>query len=331
MRLDDFGANVTSQFGEDGMIAHVFEQIGEQSRFCVEFGAADGRTCSNTWWLRWHKWDALLIEADVELAAKLRPTKRVSCVQDFVTPDNLNHYIGGRPVDFMSIDVDGDDYAIFEGLEVRPRLVCIEYNASIPPHISLRQAELGEYFGASARALVELASAKGYELIGVTKGNLLLVRDDEAHHFTNYERDLSTLFDSTGLSYLATDYGGRPIVVGAAPPWGLLPIPFIGATVGDPATLSTLRAADLREAFEAKYGPATFFCQDFGYSIQNPGPDHAAELIRKLKRRGLFIIDISNHALDADFTWIVNAASSAGYAASVVPSGVIALFPRSPT
>jgi len=47
--LLDYRKDVTSQTGEDGIIDKVFEIIGTQSKWCVEFGAYDGKFCSNTY------------------------------------------------------------------------------------------------------------------------------------------------------------------------------------------------------------------------------------------------------------------------------------------
>jgi len=46
--LQAFQANVTSQCGEDGVIARALELIGDRDGWCVEFGASDGREASNT-------------------------------------------------------------------------------------------------------------------------------------------------------------------------------------------------------------------------------------------------------------------------------------------
>jgi hypothetical protein len=40
--LGTHARNVTSQYGEDGIIARIFELIGARSKWCVEFGASDG-------------------------------------------------------------------------------------------------------------------------------------------------------------------------------------------------------------------------------------------------------------------------------------------------
>jgi hypothetical protein len=70
VKLSDFGFNEYSQFGEDGMIDEALKRIGVRSSRCVEFGAGDGLSCSNTANL-WHNgWKAVLVEASSELAQR---------------------------------------------------------------------------------------------------------------------------------------------------------------------------------------------------------------------------------------------------------------------
>jgi len=45
--------NVTSQWGEDGIIEEIFRRIGMGGKFCIEIGAWNGKYLSNTWNL-WH-------------------------------------------------------------------------------------------------------------------------------------------------------------------------------------------------------------------------------------------------------------------------------------
>ena len=41
--LNEFAKNVTSQHGEDGIIEKALEIIGENNKWCVEFGSWDGK------------------------------------------------------------------------------------------------------------------------------------------------------------------------------------------------------------------------------------------------------------------------------------------------
>src|SRR3982750_1263071 len=67
-----YASNVTSQTGEDGILAEIFSRIGIQSRWCVEFGAWDGKHLSNPYDLISNKnWSGVLIEGSSEKYAEL--------------------------------------------------------------------------------------------------------------------------------------------------------------------------------------------------------------------------------------------------------------------
>lgn len=347
MRIADFGYNHYSQFGEDGIIAHILEVFDaarsatpsraseRKPRFCVEFGAADGVDCSNTKRLRDEGWSGLLLEADPDLYVLLVDQAgipdRVDCINTYVTTENINHYVAARDVDFMSIDVDGNDYAIFEALEMLPRIVCIEYNASIPPHVSVRQRDAGENFGASAKALCELAADKGYGLVEVTTGNLFFVRNDDIELFDDYERDLDALFDTDTLSYLATDYTGKPLIVGAVPPWGLRSVPFVGSTEGDPVLPATTHLSALRDSFEDMYGTSHLLAKHLEFAVETPDPKRERMFRAMLNhhKHQLLLIDITHQPPTADFSWLGKVADTEEFDMTTIPSGVLAFIPRS--
>lgn len=44
--LAAFARNVSSQYGEDGIIEKILDVIGDCNKWCVEFGSRDGRVCS---------------------------------------------------------------------------------------------------------------------------------------------------------------------------------------------------------------------------------------------------------------------------------------------
>lgn len=75
--LIQYSKNITSQFGEDCIIEAIFQKLGIEKGYCVEFGASDGKDLSNTWNL-WHNrgWNAVLIESDpVKVAALSKNVK----------------------------------------------------------------------------------------------------------------------------------------------------------------------------------------------------------------------------------------------------------------
>ncbi len=93
-------------------------------------------------------WQGLFIEPDEasysELAAKYA-AGRVQTVNAAVTPQNVESLFAAAGVpaepDVLSIDVDGQDYWIWEALEAhRPRVVVIEYNAVLPARAAARPA-----------------------------------------------------------------------------------------------------------------------------------------------------------------------------------------------
>lgn len=203
-----------SQFGEQAIIASVLARIGTatDTPFAVEFGAADGWFCSNTAAL-WStgEWDALLIEADHHLFARLCEveTDRVRVLQARI--ENLDDFTQ-RVADVCSIDVDGEEHAIWSRLETAHRVMVVEHNPTAPPHVHMIG---GDGVGSSALALVELGQKKGYALVAATTANLIFVR--RALVALVPEVELADVFDRSCLNYVVTDYGGHWDTVGRWP------------------------------------------------------------------------------------------------------------------
>lgn len=224
MQLSKYARNVTSQFGEDGIIEEIFRRIGETDRTCVEFGAWDGQHLSNTWQL-WHDkgWGAVLIEGDRARYDALRESlatfPKVRAVHAFVSAggdDSLGRILArcgfeGK-FDLLSIDIDGDDYHVWDAFDApRARVVVIEFNPTIPPHLDLVQRP-GAYFGASAGALVALARRKGYLLAACTSANCIFVTDDEFAKLDTPPLDIEVAFPRSELTYVINSYDGGTFV-----------------------------------------------------------------------------------------------------------------------
>jgi hypothetical protein len=228
MSFKSFEKNIQSQFGEDGVIEEIFKRIGYANKICVEFGAWNGVHLSNTWNL-WNRqdWVALLIEGDTDKYQTL-----VNTTRDFGNVRTLNVYVSSsgnhsldsilgkykfpHDIDLLSVDVDGDEYYLFNSLtKYLPRVVIAEYNPTIPPDREIVQVE-GGYFGSSALSLLNLAHSKGYKLAHVTTTNIFFVHQTAFNKLLIDEPSLEDIFIKNNLTYLISSYDGQTFMAGNA-------------------------------------------------------------------------------------------------------------------
>lgn len=212
------------------MIAEVLRRLDVDRGTCVEVGAHDGFTFSNTARL-WHEqgWRAVLIEPDEERFLRLVERTRghdATPIRSFVGPDGperLDRVLeaAGAPgaIELLSIDVDGGDLAILRslaGTAIRARVLLCEYNPTIPWDLSL-EGEAGSPAGASLGTVVSAAGEQGYRLIGVTATNAIFVGEGDASLFADIETSLAAVADRSGYTYVITDYAGRSTIIGPLP------------------------------------------------------------------------------------------------------------------
>jgi hypothetical protein len=100
----------------------------------------------------------------------------------------------------LSIDIDGNDYWIWEAITViKPRVIVCEYNSafgdsnkvSVPYDADFYRSKAHYsdlYFGSSVAALCHLAETKGYDFIGTAGAgvNAFFVRKDISAPFIKY-------------------------------------------------------------------------------------------------------------------------------------------------
>ena len=187
--LISYMRNVTSQTGEDGIIEKIFEIIKENDKWCVEFGAWDGKKFSNTWTLIKNKgWFGVLLEGDSERYKQLLMTykdnPKVTCINKFVEFEGLyciDNILSKIPIpkyfDLLCIDVDGNDYHIWDSMALyQPKVVVIEFNPSIPNDIDFIQPKnMNINQGSSLLSIFNLGREKGYELVATTIVNAIFV------------------------------------------------------------------------------------------------------------------------------------------------------------
>jgi hypothetical protein len=176
--------NDFSQFGEDGLIEAVFEQIGETNRWCFEVGASNGESLSNT--KRWRDlgWSAVLIEADGVLAQECRRFESdcVKVVHERIGGDVLDRILrrAGMPKnpDLGIIDIDGQDYWAWKALVCQPRVMLVEFAYWNPPGTVPVEGSTDAQSAASFDVIVGLGVAKGYTPVARTYCNVLFVDKD---------------------------------------------------------------------------------------------------------------------------------------------------------
>lgn len=181
-----YGADIHSQNGEDGVLSEIFRRLKFDTGIFCEFGAADGIYCSNTRLLLENGWSGKLIEADPARAKDLINNtlgKKVELYFGPVTPQNVNQLVP-RQLNLLSIDVDNDDFNIWNAYRGQPDVVVIEVNSSIaPPEIVIPGTR-----GASYSAMVMLGLSKGYFLLA-HRGNCIFVLNKYRSLFPEIEGD----------------------------------------------------------------------------------------------------------------------------------------------
>lgn len=221
--LNGFARNVTSQYGEDGIVARALEVIGAERKWCVEFGAWDGMHLSNTYDLiRSRGYSAVLIEGEarrfVDLRQRFAANPAVIPLNGFVgfgREDSLDAMLAGTPIprdfDVLSIDIDGNDYHVWEAVvQYRPRLVVIEFNPSIPTGVEFVQAkDMGVAQGSSLTSLDALARRKGYQLIATTHCNAVFVEESLFPRFGITDNSVKALrVDEAAVMHLFQGFDG---------------------------------------------------------------------------------------------------------------------------
>jgi hypothetical protein len=198
------GLRIFSQFEEDGIILALLASLGGGARTFVDIGAGDGVYASNCANLAINfGFHGLFVEADGSLVARGRTFYANHAdtalypprfVQARVAPRTINDLIRAAglagEIDLLSIDIDGNDYWIWEALDaVTPRVVVIETHPELglaprvapyadePAHVPGLPSH---FLGASPAAMTTLAERRGYRLVAANRFgfNLFYLRHD---------------------------------------------------------------------------------------------------------------------------------------------------------
>lgn len=203
-RLEDAEFKVFSQFGDDGIIQYLLQQIDipRDKRTFIEFGVQDYQESNTRFLLMNDNWSGLILDGSASNISKVISDSQfwrhdLKAVAAFIDRDNVNDLFTNNgfegEVGLLSVDIDGNDYWVWESIEaVNPIVVVCEYNSAFGhehavtvPYNPVFQRSAAHYsnlyWGVSLKALCVLANRRGYAFVGCNSAgnNAYFVRLDK--------------------------------------------------------------------------------------------------------------------------------------------------------
>jgi hypothetical protein len=202
----DVEFKVFSQFGDDGIIQYLINNIDVGSETFVEFGVENYLEANTRFLLINNNWRGLVIDGNREDVEYIKNDEiywryDLTAVNSFITSDNINHLLADHgfsgELGILSIDIDGNDYWVWQSIqEVSPAIVIIEYNSVFGPDHAITVPYTPEfqrtlahysnlYWGSSLKALTSLAQEKNYFFWGCNSNgnNAYFIRQDKIGSF----------------------------------------------------------------------------------------------------------------------------------------------------
>lgn len=184
--LSSFEFKVFSQWGEDGIIDYLISNLEIKSKTFIEFGVENYSEANTKFLLLNKNWSGFVIDSSNENIQNIKEKElywkySLTAKSEFITKENVNNVLKESNFDknlgLLSIDIDGNDYWIWEQIkDFDPSIVVIEYNSRFGKEKSyvvpyeknfqrLKKHYSGIYYGASLKALIKLAIKKGYSFV----------------------------------------------------------------------------------------------------------------------------------------------------------------------
>lgn len=200
--IHDYEFKIFSQFGDDGIIQYLIKHVAIRNKVFIEFGV-ENYLESNTRFLMCHNnWSGFVMDGSQEAMDSLKSQAwywRYALRQKavFIDKENINGLLketGYSDIGFLHIDLDGNDYHIFDSLDLgslNPAIIAVEYNSvfgkeraiTVPydkAFVRTSRHFSNLFWGASLPALHHVAKKKSYALVGcnLAGNNAYFVRRD---------------------------------------------------------------------------------------------------------------------------------------------------------
>ncbi len=226
LRLERFGFKVYSQNEEDGILAEIFRRIGPANMRFLEFGVGNGLE-NNTLCLLEQGWSGAWLESSSDRISAIEKgfarhigAGRLKVREAIVGRDNINDLVRVLALPRVSIDIDGNDYHVWEALTaIDPRVVVIEYNAKFRPPMKWvmdydpsHSWDGTDQFGASLEAVAGLGQKKGYRLVAcnITGTNAFFVKSELAQNGFVSPSDAASLYQPARYFLTVAFVSGHP-------------------------------------------------------------------------------------------------------------------------
>ena len=200
--LSEVEFKIFSQWGDDGIIQWLVNNLEFSNRTFIEFGVENYRESNTRFLMMNNNWSGLVMDGSESNVEQIINSEyfwkyTLSAKAVFIDIDNINSLLSSsgfdKEIGILHIDLDGNDYWIWKEINViSPIIVILEYNSifgidraiTIPYDkvFSRTNAHYSNlYWGASLRALHQLSANKGYSFIGCNSAgnNAYFVRKDK--------------------------------------------------------------------------------------------------------------------------------------------------------
>jgi len=193
--------SVFSQWGDDGIIQYLIHMLDIKNHTFIEFGVGNYLEANTRFLLLNNNWKGLIFDGSEKNMTYVHHDS-ISWKYDitakplFITKGNINSAIKScgfeGEIGILHIDIDGNDYWIWENIQVvNPEIVIMEYNSafgnkgaiSVPYSDDFFVTKVHHsnlFFGGSLKAMCHLANKKGYSFVGSNSNgnNAYFVRND---------------------------------------------------------------------------------------------------------------------------------------------------------
>lgn len=191
--LSDLEFSVFSQWGDDGIINWLIENLNIKKKIFVEIGTENYKESNTRFLLMKRNWTGYLIEGNKNYTDDIKKQKiywkyDLNIINKYVDRENINSILGKlnlpKDIGLLSLDIDGIDYWVWQKIKIiKPVIFICEYNAVLGDIRSLtvpytKNFDRNKYhhsnlaFGASIKAFQKLATNKGYVLIGTNSNGV---------------------------------------------------------------------------------------------------------------------------------------------------------------